>query len=206
MTASPFNIGHKCATKQLEHVHSDLCRELEHLSLGGNRFFATLIDDMSGMIWIHPLKHKGDFVDWFIKMDSTFANQYGRHIGILWANNGGEYTNQCLQDYCDHHGILLEYTIPHTPQQNGVTERANQTLTKRMRVMMKDMDCPTALWGEAVCTAAYCLNCIPTSANGGITLIQAFDGTTPDISVMTLVNHLTMWPFHMYIYLRGWEN
>ena len=89
---------------------------------------------------------------------------------------------------------LLEYTIPHTPQQNGVTERANQTLTKWMRAMMKDMDCPTALWGEAVCTAAYCLNHIPTSANGGITLIQAFDGTTPDIS------HMRIFYTDMYIH------
>ena len=83
MTSSPFNIGHKRATKRLERIHSDLCGELEYPSLGGNRYFATLIDDMSGMIWVRPLKHKGDFVDWFIKMDSTFANQYRRHVGML---------------------------------------------------------------------------------------------------------------------------
>src|SRR5260370_13271772 len=59
-------------------------------------------------------------------------------------------------------------------------------LTECMRGMMKGMDCPTALWGEAVCTAAYCLNHTPTSANGGITLIQAFDGTTPDVSHMRI--------------------
>ena len=77
MTSLPFNLGHKCATKRLEQVHSDLCGEFKHPSLGGNQYFTTLIDDMSGVMWVHSLKHKGDFVDWFMEMDATFANQYG---------------------------------------------------------------------------------------------------------------------------------
>src|SRR5258708_31435737 len=85
-------------------------------------------------------------------------------------------------DYCHQNGILLELTIPNTPQQNGVAERANRTLTERMRAMMKDANCSIALWGEAVCTAAYCLNRTLTSANGGFTPIQAFEGTVPDVS------------------------
>ncbi len=152
------------------------CGEFEHPTLGGNCYFVMLIDDMSGMIWVCPLKHKADFVDWFFKMDAIFLNQYKRHVGTLWMDNGGEYVNQWLQDYCSWHGILLKLTVPHTPQQNGVTERANWMLTECMHAMMKDTDCPMTLWGEAVCTAAYCLNCMPTSANGGITPFQAFKG------------------------------
>ena len=53
-----------------------------------------------------------------------------------------------------------------------------------MHAMMKDSGCPMALWGEAVSTTAYCLNRTATSSNGGITPIQAFKGTTPDISHM----------------------
>ena len=58
----------------------------------------------------------------------------------------------------------------------------NWTLTEQMRAMMKDHQCPTAFWGEAIHTAAYCLNCTLSSANGGITLLKAFDGEKPDIS------------------------
>ena len=103
MTSLPFHLGHKQATKRLEHVHSDLCGEFEHPSLGGNQYFATLIDDTSGMTWVCPLKHKADFVDWFFKMDAIFLNQYGRHVGTLCTDNGGEYVNQQLRlrDYCN---------------------------------------------------------------------------------------------------------
>src|SRR5258708_36504845 len=53
-----------------------------------------------------------------------------------------------------------------------------------MHAMMKDTDCPMMLLGEAICTAAYCLNQTPTSTNGGITPFQAFKGSIPDISHM----------------------
>ena len=130
--------------------------------IAGNWYFATLIDDMSGMIWLRPLKHKGDFMDWFIDLDRRFLNQYGRHTGTLRTDNGGEYVNQQLHDYCSKHGILLELTVPHTPQQNGVAEWANRTLTERIWALLKDQDCPLSFWGEAASTAAYCLNRTPT--------------------------------------------
>src|SRR5260370_31036756 len=184
MTSLPFKPGHKRAAERLQRVHSDICGEFEHPSLRGNRYFATLIDDMSGMIWVRPLKLKADFVNWFIKMDAIFFNQYGTHVSTLHTDNGGEYINQRLKEYCDQHGILLELTVPHTPQQNGVAERANCTLTECMHAMMKDANCPMGLWAEAVCTTAYCLNQTATSANGGVTPIQAFEGITLDISHM----------------------
>ena len=55
-----------------------------------------------------------------------------------------------------------------------------------MRTMMKDTDCPMALWGEVVCAAAYCLNRTPTSANGGVSPFQAFEGIVPDVSHMRI--------------------
>ncbi|SRR5258708_20928769 len=63
-----------------------------------------------------------------------------------------------------------------------------------MHAMMKETDCPMTLWGEAVCTAAYCLNQMPTSANGGITPFQAFEGIIPDIS------HMKVFYSDMYIH------
>ena len=94
----------------------------------------------------------------------------------------GEYINQHLHDYCSAAGIVLELTVPHTSQQNGVAERANMTLTERMHAMMKDRECPIAFWGEAIHTTTYCLNRTASSANGGITLLEAFDSEKPDIS------------------------
>ena len=122
MTSSPFQSGHHHASRCCDHVHSDLCGEFEHLTLGRNLYFATLIDNMSGRIWVKLMKHKSDFITWFIEMDTLFVNQYAQHVRTLCTDNGGEYINQHLHDYCSAAGIVLELTIPHTPQQNGVAE------------------------------------------------------------------------------------
>src|SRR5260370_31446764 len=59
-------------------------------------------------------------------------------------------------------------------------------LMEWMHDMMKDTVCPMALWGEAVCATAYCLNRTSTSVNGGITPFQSFEGCVPMISHMRI--------------------
>src|ERR1700733_206648 len=75
MTAAPFAIGHKHANKILEQVHLDL-GEFEHLSIGGCKYFGLTVDDKSTFLWVQPMKHKGDFILWFMCMDKVFHNQY----------------------------------------------------------------------------------------------------------------------------------
>ena len=40
--------------------------------------------------------------------------------------------------------------VAYTPQQNGVVEWTNRTLTKRMRVMLKTVGLPKTYWAKAV--------------------------------------------------------
>jgi transposase InsO family protein len=35
-----------------------------------------------------------------------------------------------FKEFCDKHGIKREYTIPRTPQQNGVVERQKEQFNK----------------------------------------------------------------------------
>ncbi|GKE02091.1 ribonuclease H-like domain-containing protein [Tanacetum coccineum] len=54
--------------------------------------------------------------------------------------------------------IKREYSVPRTPQQNGVTERKNRTLIEAARTMLADSKLPTTFWAEAVSTACYVQN------------------------------------------------
>ena len=51
-----------------------------------------------------------------------------------------------------------------TPQQNGVAERSNRTLMEMVRSMMSYSSVPISLWGEALKTAMYILNRVPSKA------------------------------------------
>ena len=59
-------------------------------------------------------------------------------------------------------GIQHQSTCPHTPQQNGVSKRKNRQLLEVSRALMLSMNVPKYLWGEAVLTAAYLINRVPS--------------------------------------------
>ena len=52
--------------------------------------------------------------------------------------------------------------MPGTPQQNGVAERRNRTLMEMVSSMMSYSSVPISLWGEALKTAMYILNKVPS--------------------------------------------
>ena len=72
------------------------------------------------------------------------------------------------------HGIKHQFTVPYTPQQNGVAERKNRSLMEMARRMVKR-------WLEAVMCATYILNRCPTKALQSITPYEAWHGKKPSI-------------------------
>ena len=51
----------------------------------------------------------------------------GKCIKILRSDQGGEYTLGAFDKYYKNNGINQQFTVPSTPQQNGVAERKNKT-------------------------------------------------------------------------------
>lgn len=52
--------------------------------------------------------------------------------------------------------------MPDSPDQNGASERRNQTLLDMVRSMLSSSKLPKSLWPEALKTAMYILNRVPT--------------------------------------------
>jgi transposase InsO family protein len=77
---------------------------------------------------------------------------------VLRTDSGGEYTLGIMDDFCKENGIVHHYTLPYTPQQNGVAERRNRTLMDMVRSMIAYSDFSLSFWGEALHTAVYLLN------------------------------------------------
>ena len=55
-------------------------------------------------------------------------------------------------------GIDNETTAPYTPQQNGKSERRNQTIGESANTMLLAAKAPRSLWAEAVNIAVHVLN------------------------------------------------
>jgi hypothetical protein len=54
--------------------------------------------------------------------------------------------------------------MPDLPAMNNMAERRNQTLMKMVRNMISHISLPLNIWGEALKTATYILNRVPTKA------------------------------------------
>ena len=95
--------------------------------------------------------------------------QTGKSIKILRSDQGGEYKSGDFIKYCKDHGIVQQFIVPNTPQQNGVTERKNITPIECARSMMKGKNLSNAFWGEAINIIVYLKNRSPTRYLDNIT-------------------------------------
>lgn len=146
----------------LEIVHSDICGPMRVTSLGGYRYFGLFIDDYSRKTFVHFLKKKSDILSEFKIFKARAERELGRKIKILRTDNGCEYVNAEFNRFLEEEGIKRQLTVQHTPQQNGVAERANRTVVEMARCMLLSSNVPEYLWGEAVNTAVYLRNRSPT--------------------------------------------
>jgi hypothetical protein len=109
----------------------------------------------------------------------------------LHTDNGGEFTVTELADYCVDEGVRRHFSAPHSPQQNGVVERRNQTVVATARALLKQRRMPTKYWGEAVVTAVHLLNRSPTKSLLGKTPYEAWHGRAPSMSHLKVFGCVT---------------
>lgn len=169
MTRTPFPKKSERQTKILDLVHTDVCGPMRETSLGGARYFVEFIDDCSGWCEIRFLKSKADVYRAMTEYASLVKNQKGVKLKCLQSDNGREYTSNEFNDFLRKKGITRRLTVPHNPEQNGTAERRNRTLNEMARCLLKESKLPNSFWAEAVNTANYISNRLPTKSLNGRT-------------------------------------
>nr|GEV93095.1 retrovirus-related Pol polyprotein from transposon TNT 1-94 [Tanacetum cinerariifolium] len=71
------------------------------------------------------------------------------------CDNGGEFKNKEMNEFCTKKGIRREFSNVRTPQQNRVAERRNKTLIEAAKTMLADAKLPVTFLTEAVNTAYH---------------------------------------------------
>ena len=117
----------------------------------------------------------------FVEWKSMIERSTGQKLKTLRSDNGGEYTSKEFKDHFKEEGIHHEFTIPKTPEQNGVAERVNRTLVECVRSMLCESKLPKRFWAEALSTATYLRNRSPTNAVSNMTPYEAFTGDKPHV-------------------------
>ena len=184
MHRRPFKpVGEIPSAEKLQLVHSDVCGPMHTESFGGQKYFVTFIDDFSRCCAVYFMKQKSEVLEKFKEFEAITTNESGQRVIKLRTDNGGEYVSQEFETYLKTKGIKHELTVPHSPQQNGVAERMNRTLTESARAMIAHANLPNDYWAEAIATAAYVKNRAPTTAfEIDTTPYERWYGKKPDVT------------------------
>ena len=155
----------------LEIIHTDIC--CPDMDMPGQKYFITFIDDYSRYMYIYLLHNKYEALDAFKIFKAEVENQCGKQIHIVRSDRGGEYYGRYTENgqapgpfakFLQEHGIVAQHTMPGSPDQNGVAKRRNRTLVDMVRSMLSNSNLPQFLWTDALKTAVYILNRVPTKA------------------------------------------
>lgn len=126
----------------LEVVYLDIYVPLQVDSIGGDKYFVTLIDDFSIKLWTYLIKRKHEALEVFKKFKSIVERQSDHKIKTLKIYGKGEYVSNNFEKFYDKEGIVHEVVPPYTPQQNGVADRKNQSIMNMVRTMLKGKNLP----------------------------------------------------------------
>ena len=168
----PYAAKKHTSSKPLEYAHADIWGPSPIQSMGGGRYFLSIIDDFSRKIWLYVMKEKSEaftkFQEWCIEVETKKGNV----LKCLRTDNGLEFLSAKFDAFCKSKGIKRHRTVPHNPQQNGVAERANRTILERLRCMLISSGMPKHFWAEAASTAVMLINKCPSTS---------IDNDTPDM-------------------------
>nr|GEV64979.1 putative ribonuclease H-like domain-containing protein [Tanacetum cinerariifolium] len=115
-------------------------------------------DDYSRFTWVFFLSTKDETSSIHKSFRTRIENLVDHKVKAIRCDNGTKFKNSDMNQFCKMKGIMRQYSVARTLQQNGVTKRRNKTLTEATRTMLADSKLPTTFWAEAVSTACYVQN------------------------------------------------
>ncbi|WVZ88337.1 hypothetical protein U9M48_034871 [Paspalum notatum var. saurae] len=145
-------------SRPLELLHMDLFGPTTYTSIGGNNYGFVIVDDFSRYTWVYFLEDKTEVAHVFSKFAKRSQNEFNTSIVKIRSDNGREFDNTNIEEYCDEVGIKHEFSITYTPQQNGVVERKNMTLITLARSMLDEYSTSEKFWDEDINIACYASN------------------------------------------------
>ncbi|GJU30342.1 retrovirus-related pol polyprotein from transposon TNT 1-94, partial [Tanacetum coccineum] len=95
-----FGVERHTTQRVIDYVHSDLWGPSQVESLGGKRYFLSIVDDYSRRVWVYILRFKYEAFRKFKEWKQLVENQTGRTVKKLRTDNGLEFCNREFEQLC----------------------------------------------------------------------------------------------------------
>ena len=149
------------ATEILETIHSDVMGPISIKSFTGKRYILTFIDEYSRKSWIFLLENKKEVTRITINFFTYLQVQFKYNIKSFHTDQGTEYKNDKILNYCKKHGIVKTFSPPHSPQNNGLAERFNYTIINCARTLLRWAQMSLEFWDYSIKYANSLYNITP---------------------------------------------
>ncbi|CAI7771271.1 unnamed protein product [Closterium sp. NIES-54] len=151
----------------LQNLHMDVWGPARVRGQGHERYFLLVVDDYSCYTAVFPLHSKGDvaevLIEWIRVAHLQLRERFGSNFPVLrlHSDRGVEFSSARRGAFCRAQGIHQTFTLPASPQQNGIAERRIGMVMDVARTSMIHAAAPHFLWPFAVQYVAHQLNLQP---------------------------------------------
>ncbi|CAI7765716.1 unnamed protein product [Closterium sp. NIES-53] len=186
--AAPHSSEFPPTEAPLQTLHMDVWGPARVRGQGHERYFLLVVDDYSRYTTVFPLRSKGDvtevLIDWIREARLQLRESFGSDFLVLrlHSDRGGEFSSACLGAFFRAQGIRQTFTLPASPQQNGIAEHRIGMVMDVARTSMIHAATPHFLWPFAVQYAAHQLNLQPRVSLPETSLTLRWMGKVGDAS------------------------
>ncbi|CAI7836517.1 unnamed protein product [Closterium sp. NIES-54] len=165
--AAPHSSSFPLNEAPLKTLHMDEWGPARVRGQGHERYFLLVVDDYSRYTIVFPLRSKGEvpevLIDWIRGARCQLSESFGSDLPVLrlHSDRGGEFSSDLLRAFCRSEGIRQTFTLPASPQKNGIAECRIGMVMDVARTSMIHAAAPHFLWPFAVQYAAHQINLQP---------------------------------------------
>ncbi|CAI5972535.1 unnamed protein product [Closterium sp. NIES-64] len=162
--AAPHSSSFPPTEAPLQTLHLDVWGPARVRGQGHEGYFLLVVDDYTRYTTVFPLRTRGEVSDvlisWIRAARLHLRKRFQSDFPVLrlHSDRGGKFSSDLLAAYCAEHGIRETFTLPASPQQNGVFERRIGLIMEVARTSMIHAAAPHFLWPFAVQYATHQLN------------------------------------------------
>ncbi|CAI7933123.1 unnamed protein product [Closterium sp. NIES-54] len=187
--AAPHSSEFPPTEAPLQTLHMDVWGQARVRGQGHECYFLLNVDVYSRYTTVFPLRSKGDItevlIDWIRGARRHLRKSFGSDLPVLrvHSDRGGEFSSDLLRAFCRAEGIRQTFTLPASPQQNGIAECRIGMVMDVARTSMIHAAAPHFLWPFAVQYTAHQINLQPCVSLPETTPTLRWTGKVGDASV-----------------------
>ncbi|GJY54433.1 putative ribonuclease H-like domain-containing protein [Tanacetum coccineum] len=122
-------------SQPLQMLHMDLFGPTFVKSLMKKMYCLVVTDDYSRFSWVFILATKDETSEILKTFITGIENLIDLKVKVIRCDNGTEFKNKVMNQFCEMKGIKREFSIARTPQQNGA-EAVNTACYVQNRVLV----------------------------------------------------------------------